>query len=421
MSISKIQQTIQQRQEAGLPITNLSFADYTFYDTPLLLKKVRRAFANVFRYPYYYPSARGEPEALEAVCEYYARLHRETTPENLLLTPSINHSSLYLLRLFFAAGGEVLAPCPYSPYLEEVRGFLGHELKTFPLLPAEGWQINLAALEKMITPKTRAIFLMSPHLPTGAIQKEETLRQLFKIIKGKKIAVIIDESQADFIFNKATLPVPAALADSRQLLVTLQTLSNSFALPGLKLSWIRVDGPAVPRNELLTSLELLSDTFLGVNQLTQGIMPELVRHTRRWRRKFRKTVEKNRDILVSKLGKSPRLRFHYPEGGLFAFVEVLPPAKGAIQRVSKSLPTDAPADAAVAPATPPGATSPEFASAEDFSVALLEKTGVYVHPGHYYGQDSGNFFAVCFLQSPSTLRGSLRKIIKFLRPVKTAK
>lgn len=415
MSTSKIQQAIQQRQEAGLPITNLSFADYTFYDTPLLLKKIRRAFANIFRYPYYYPSARGEPEVLEAICEYYARLRRETTPENLLLTPSINHSSLYLLRLFSADRGEVLSPSPYSPYLEEVSGFLGHELKTFPLLPADGWQIDLSALEKMITPKTRAIFLMSPHLPTGAILKEETLRQLFKIIKGKKIAVIIDESQADFIFNKAILPIPAALADSRQLLVTLQTLSNSFALPGLKLSWIRVDGPATPRNELLTSLELLSDTFLGVNQLTQGIMPELVRHTRRWRRKFRKTVEKNRDILVSKLGKSPRLRFHYPEGGFFAFIEVLPPATATATATSTSTST------ATSTPTPISHIYPEFATAEDFSVALLEKTGVYVHPGHYYGQDSGNFFTVCFLQAPATLRASLRKIVKFLRPVKTAK
>jgi aspartate/methionine/tyrosine aminotransferase len=296
----------------------------------------------------------------------------------------------------------VLAPRPYSPYLEEVASFLDQELKTFPLLPGQGWQIDLAGLEKQITPRTRAIFLMSPHLPTGAIQKEETLRQLFKLIKGKNIAVIIDESQADFIFNKANLPLAAVLADSRQLLVTLQTLSNSFALPGLKLSWIRVDGPAAPRNELLTSLELLSDTFLGVNQLTQGIMPELVRHTRRWRRKFRKTVEKNRDILVSKLTKSSRLRFHFPEGGFFAFVEVLPP----------------PPPLAGQAGTKAAAIAPQFASAEDFCVSLLEKTGIYLHPGHYYGQNEGVFFALCFLQSPSTLRSSLRKIVKFLRLLK---
>lgn len=388
MTIGKIQQAIQKRREDGLPITNLSFADFTFYDTLLTRKKIRKAFANIFRYPYYYPTAKGEPEALHAICTYYKQQNQEVDPGSLLITGSISQSYLYLLRIFSADDGEILAPKPFSPALDEVGAFLDQEIKTFNLRADNGWQIDMEDLQKKITPKTRAIFLMSPHLPTGSMLSEESLRKTLKLLKGKKIALIMDESLADFIFNKATFPLVSQIGGNRHLIVTLQTLSNSFALPGLKLSWIQVSGPKTESEELLSSLELISDTFLNTNQLSQTILPEIVRYSRRWRRQFRKVVEKNRDILVGKLSKSPRLKFHFPEGGFYALIEVIPPSEH-------------------------NATA--FVNSEDFAVQLVEKTGVYVHPGSYYGQE-GCFFMVCFLQDPSILRKSLKKIVKFLKP-----
>lgn len=399
MTISKIQQAIQSRQEAGLSITNLSFTDFTFYDSLLTRKKVRKAFANIFRYPYYYPTAKGEPEALQALCTYYKQKGREVLPASLMITASISESYLYLLRIFSSDNGEILAPKPFSPALDEVAAFLGQEIKTFALDPTNGWQIDLADLEKQITANTRAIFLMSPHLPTGSIVQEETFQKIFNLIKGKNIALIMDQSLSDFIFNQATFPLISEASANRNLVVTLQTIGNSFALPGLKLSWMHINGPKTQAEQLLSSLELISDTFLNVNQLSQTILPEVVRYSRHWRRKLQKAVEKNRDILVGKLSKSPRLKFHYPEGGFYALIEVLPP----VEQV---------------PPAPEGIKALSFENSEDFAVSLLEKTGVYVHPGSYYGQEKGCYFMACFLQEPAILRKSLKKIIKYLRPPK---
>ena len=414
MTSGKIQSAIQLRQEKELPLINLSFADFTFYDSLLTRKKIRKAFANVFRYPYYYPTAKGESEALDAVCDYYKRQKREVDPGSLILTASVNQACLYLLRLFSSDGGEVLVPKPFSPAMDEVAAFLGQELKTYSLQSDNGWQIDLEDLAKKITTQTRAIFLMSPHLPTGAIQSEETLRKLLKLLKDKKIALIMDESLSDFVFNKTQFPVLAQLSANRQLVVTLQTLSNAFALPGLKLSWMQVSGPKTAAAELISRLEMLADTFLNLNQLSQTILPEVVRYSRRWRHRFQKVVEKNRDILVGKLSKAPRLQFHYPEGGFYALIEVLPPeTQPAVTKTTES-------DAVIAPTSPESASPAplEFTNSEDFSVQLLEKTGVYVHPGTYYGLQTGCYFMTCFLQNPSTLRKSLKKIVKFLKPPK---
>jgi aspartate/methionine/tyrosine aminotransferase len=392
MELTRIQKAIQNRQDQGLSIVNLSFADFTFYDSLLARRKIQNAFINIFKYPYYYPTARGEQEALQAISDYYGRLGQEVDPGSIILTSSVNQSFLYLLKIFSADGGEILIPRPHSPSLDEVSGFLDLDLKTFPLSVESGWQIDLEKLEQRISDKTRAIFLMSPHLPTGAIQKKETLEKLLKLIKGKDIALIMDETLSDFIFTEEKLPVIAGMTASRQLVVTLQTLSNSFALPGLKISWMQVSGPAEKAESLLQSIEFMADTFLTLNQLSQTILPEVVRYSRRWRKKFQKVVEKNRHILAGKLSKCPRLKFHYPEGGFYVFLEVLPD-----------------------PHLPPADT---VQSDEDFVVELLEKTGIYVHPGRYYGQKEGCYFMICFLQDPGILRNSLKKIVKHLRVVR---
>lgn len=388
MELNPIQAAIQKRQEAGLPIVNLSFADFTFYDSLLARRKIQHAFANIFKYPYYYPTAKGEQEARQAVADYYKKIGQEVDPNSLILTSTINQSYLYLLKIFSSEGGEILIPSPHTPSLEEVAGLLGLDLPSYPLSEENGWQIDLPELEKKITNQTRAIFLMSPHLPTGAIQKEETLKELAKLIKGKDIALIVDESLSDFIFTEERLPLVSDMMKAQQLIITLQTVTNSFALPGFKLSWIQVSGPASKAENLLQSLEYIADTFLTLNQFSQTILPEVVKYSRKWRRRFQKVVEKNRHIVVSRLEKSPRLRFHRPEGGFYAFIEVLD-SNGQRQ-------------------------SAENAS-EQFVLDLLENTGIYVHPGYYYGQKSGCYFMLCFLQDPKILRVSSKKLLKFLK------
>lgn len=396
---TKIHDAILKRQESNLPIVNLSYADFTFYDSLLSRRKIQHAFINIFKYPYYYPTAKGEQETLDAISSYYKHAQREVDPESLLLTSTINQSLLYLFKVFSAGNGEILIPTPCSPSMDEVASFLNIDLHTFPLSPETDWQINIEELEKSITTKTKAIFLMSPHMPTGTVQNEETIKKLLRIIKGKGIALVIDESLSDFLYNDTAMPRIHEYADSKQIIVYLHTLSNTFALPGFKLSWIQINGPKERSAKLLQSLELLADSFLDINQLSQTILPEVIKYSKGWRKKFQKAVEKNRDILTGKLAKSARLRFHYPEGGFYAFIELIPPEKkdNSDEFLEKTFKND-----------------------EEFVVSLLEETGIYVHPGYYYGNKKGNYFMVCFLQSPKVLRTSLKKIVRFLKPQKIA-
>lgn len=383
MEQNLIQTAIQQRQAAGKSITNLSFADFTFHEPLLSSRRIQESFDNVFSYPYYYPTARGEEEACQAISDYYERRGEKVDPNYILLTSTINQSLLYLLKILSSGGGEILVTTPHSPSINEVAYFLGIKLKNVAMIPDCGWQIDLDDLKAKITPKTKALLIMTPDLPTGAVQSEETLTKLLQIAADKKLVLIVDESLSDFIFNHTEYPQITKLKFPEQPVLFLHSLSNSFGLPGLKISWIRASGTQEFIEEILGGTEYLADTFLTLNQISQTILPEIVKYSRKWRKNFIKVVEKNRDIATRKLSKSPHIRMHFPEGGFYCLAEV----------------KDWPAD-------PEG---------EDFVISLLNETGIYVHPGRYYGQNKGCYFMVCFLQDHNTLRRGIKKITKFLK------
>ena len=376
-----IQLAISKRLKEKKAVVNLSFADYTFYDSLLANKKIQNSFVNIFKYPYYYPTAKGELTARQAISQYYKKFGQVINPENILLTSSLNQSYLYLIKLF-GADGQILAPRPHTPAFDEVAGFLNQKIKYFNLDPANSWQIDFDSLKKSITSKTRAIFLMSPHLPTGAVQSPDTLAALFNLIKAKNIAVIMDESLADFIFNKKEFPITESLSTASQLIISLQTLSNSFALPGFKLSWLTFYGQDKAVKPLYQAVEYLADTFLTLNQLSQTVLPEIIKNSINWRYKFAQQVEKNSRLATRLLRKVKHLKLHKPDGGFYCLLEA-----------SSAQKTD-----------------------QDLVLDLLKQTGVYLHPGHYYGlKPESKYLVLCFLQDPRVLTSSLRKIAKYFK------
>jgi aspartate/methionine/tyrosine aminotransferase len=382
MVANNIQNQIQKLKDAGKSVVNLSFADFTFYPSLLQEKKIQSAFRQLSKHPYYYPVAQGDLETRQSISKYYQDFGQEISPEQILLTSGINQSYLYLFKIFSAEKGEILVPNPHPPMLEEIASFLGIKLIKYDLDPTQSWQINLDSLKAKISAKTRAIFLMSPHLPTGAIQSDQTLTDLFALLKKKNIVVVSDESLSDFVFNKINFPIIQNLSDPGQLIISLQSLSNGFALPGLQLSWLTFHGPKAATQTLMKATEYLADTFLTLSQISQTIAPEIISGTEKWRYKFQQQVEKNRNLVCKKLAKVPGVSFQQPAGGLFALIQV-PQSQ---------------------------------LTAEELVLDLLKNTSVYVHPGSYYGlAPEKASFVICFLQDPSVLSRSIKHIIKYFK------
>lgn len=386
-----IHAVITTEQEKGNQINNLSFTDYSSYESLLERGNIQRSFTNIYKYPHYYPTAKGEGEALLAIADYYKRRGEKVDPENLLLTSGLHHSLLFLFQLLTRAAKSssdvVLIPRPYSPSLMEISDFLEIKPGTFQLDPENDWQIDLNSLRKAIKPQTKAILLGSPHLPTGAVQSAETLQKVAELARENGLFLIIDESQSDYLYGKTKLPKISELTSEKDqlLVIALHSLSDSLALPGLKISWLRFHGPQSACHSICQKLEMVADTFLSINQLGQTVLPELFKYSRGWRKKLQKHLAKNRQIVIDTIGKNSKITLTHPAGGLYTLAQV-----------------------------------DTILSDEDLVIELIERTATYYHPGAFYGlpgtEKSKPYLIIDLFQAPALLKASLKKLTKYLQP-----
>src|SRR5262249_13802485 len=124
-----------------------------------------------------------------------------------------------------------------------------------------------------ITERTRAIILISPHNPTGMVADEEQLRGLAEIASRHALPIISDEVFNEFLFGLDSFPRVAAT--STALVFTLNGFSKMFALPGMKIGWMTISGDETLVKKSIAALELISDTFLPVNEIAQFAIPEI--------------------------------------------------------------------------------------------------------------------------------------------------
>jgi aspartate/methionine/tyrosine aminotransferase len=258
----------------------------------------------------YHPDPLGQKAAREAIARWYGPLG--LAPGRILLTPGTSVSYWYCFKLLAEPGSEVLCPRPCYPLFDYIARLCGLRLTHYQLDESRNWAINLAHLEQQITPRTRAIVLISPHNPTGMVADEEQLEALARIAARRELPIIADEVFSEFLFGGGPLPRPAATR--APLVFTLNGFSKMFALPGIKIGWIAVSGDERLAKRAATELEMVSDTFLPVNEIAQFAVPGIFEQGQAFLVQYRAWVAGCRNVAVEKLA---GLRFAGPRGGFY--------------------------------------------------------------------------------------------------------
>src|SRR5258708_29619878 len=97
-------------------------------------------------------------------------------------------------------GDESVAPTPTYPLFESIAQMAGVKLVSYRLRERKRWEIDFEDMESIVTPRTRAIILISPHNPTGAVATNEEVKRLAEIASRKNLAIISDEVFSPFVF-----------------------------------------------------------------------------------------------------------------------------------------------------------------------------------------------------------------------------
>jgi alanine-synthesizing transaminase len=244
------------------------------------------------------PTPRGLPEARAAVAGYLAGRGAASSPESILLTASTSEAYVALLDVLCDPGDEVLVPAPAYPLLDLLADLAGVSLVRYPLRFDGEWHVDLAALREAVGPRTRAVVVVSPSNPTGALLAPPELAALEALCAGRGLALVGDEVFAD----TALAPVPSVATARACLAFHLSGLSKVCGLPQLKVGWIAAAGPEPLVRPALARLEVVLDVSLSVSGPAQLALPALLARRETFLAPLRARLAANRAALAAVRG-----------------------------------------------------------------------------------------------------------------------
>ena len=320
----------------------------------------------------YQPDSFGLLQAREAVSEFYGRSGITIEPDNILITPGSSLAYWYCFRLLADAGDEILCPRPSYPLFDYIALLAGVKLTSYRMLEERGWAIDLEYLEANITTRTRAIVLISPHNPTGYVASAEEIAGLADIARRHNLSIISDEVFSEFLIEPDELSRPAA--SSAPLVFTLNGFSKMFALPGMKFGWMLVSGDADKTRQATRALEMISDTFLPVNEIVQAAAPEFFQLGNAVRFEFAMRIRDAWRLTEKHLLETAACRYKKPAGGFYVVLN-LDGCRGS-----------------------GGGSYDE----EEAAMRILRENHLLVHPGYFYDMDPHHLI-LCFVQKPEVI------------------
>lgn len=208
-------------------------------------------------------------------------------------------------------GDEVLIESPaYDPLLA-AAGYLGAAIRRFHRTFANGYQIDPAEIEALLTPRTRLIVLTSPHNPSGVAVTGEILARIGEVAARVGALVLVDEVYRDILFEDAP-PSAAHLGDH---FIATSSLTKSYGLSGLRCGWI------LTRAELAERMRRLNDLFGAVGSMpSDRLALAAFRHLPRLEARTRAIMEPNQRLIRDFMAAhTAQLECHLPARSMTVF------------------------------------------------------------------------------------------------------
>jgi hypothetical protein len=220
----------------------------------------------------YDPQPLGSAEARAHVAAELAREGVHAFPERIALFASTSEAYAILLKLLCDPGDDVLVPAPSYPLFDALATLEGVALRRYQVAYDGAWHVDLASVERARTPRTRALFVVSPNNPTGSVLRKGELARLEEL----GLPIVCDEVFGPYVFAPHADHVrTAATVATRVPCFSLDGLSKRCALPQMKCAWAVLGGPEDAIAEARRGLEWIADQYLSVGAPVQHALPGL--------------------------------------------------------------------------------------------------------------------------------------------------
>ena len=197
LSPNRLSLEIEKLKREGVPLLDLTESNPTRCGFVFDQQSILGALANPQALSYT-PDPRGLLSARQAVADYYAERGIALDQAQIFLTTSTSEAYSYIFRLLADPGDAILVPQPSYPLFDFLAGLSDVRVIAYPLFYDRGWTIDLAALEKRLEARARAILVVHPNNPTGSFVRRDELANLLAFCQPREMALVADEVFADY-------------------------------------------------------------------------------------------------------------------------------------------------------------------------------------------------------------------------------
>jgi alanine-synthesizing transaminase len=220
-----------------------------------------------------YSDSRGFADARKSVADYYlAKGVRGIGPERVFLGNGVSEFISICMQALLDPGDEVLIPAPDYPLWTASVALSGGKPVHYRCDEAAGWNPDVADMEAKAGPRAKAIVVINPNNPTGALYGEERLAQIADLAARKGIIVFADEIYDRVLYDGAS-HVPFASIAGNHPVFTLNGISKSSFAAGYRGAWMLASGDMGPLSSYVEGIEMLCNMRLCSNVPAQHAIP----------------------------------------------------------------------------------------------------------------------------------------------------
>ena len=312
-------------EAAGKKVRYLNIGDpnqFGFLTPPHLIDAVIKAMRD--GHNGYVPSP-GIASAREAVAADFVSRGVNVSADRVLITSGTSEGIELALTGIVDEGEEVLVPSPTYPLYTAVLAKIGATPSFYRTDHTNNWQPDLDHLRSMINPKTRALVVIDPNNPTGAVYPDSTRRALIEIAETHGLVILADEVYGDLSYDG---PVPSMAAlDNDAPIISYSSLSKAYLAPGWRAGWMAVG--STPRlDPALAAIKKLADGRLCSPGPMQYAVTAALTGDRSHQIGFRRALRERAELTTRRMNATPGMSCVMPKSAFYAMPKVeLPPGK----------------------------------------------------------------------------------------------
>jgi len=315
-----------------------------------------------------YLASAGTPDARAAVADEYSSHGVATSPERVVITAGTSEGIELALSALVNPGDEVLVPSPTYPLYTAILAKLDAVPRYYRLDPDQHWLPDLEHLRSQVSERTKALVVIDPNNPTGAVYPPAIRRGLIDLAERHELTILADEVYGELGFD-GPVPLLGSL-DQEAPIISFSSLSKAYLAPGWRTGWLVVG--ATPRlDDTLAAIRKMADGRICSPGPMQYAVSPALRGDRSHQAAFRTALSERAALTTTGLNAIPGMKCVAPRGTFYAM---------------------------------PSVRLPEGKSDEDYVLALLRETGILCVYGSGFGlAPEAGFFRIVFLAAPDEL------------------